>query len=65
MMHPTFLVALSIINVLFALMVLYFAARLNWWKKEDRPAIVWFLLLMGVLSADTAVVRYFVRSLPR
>jgi hypothetical protein len=63
-MSTPFLVALSIINVLFALMVLYFAARLNWWKKEDRPAIVWLLLLVVVLSADTAAVRYFVRSLP-
>lgn len=58
-----FLVALSMINVLFALMVLYFAARLNWWKKEDRPAIVWFILLFGLLSSNTAAIGFFVRSI--
>lgn len=62
-MSTPFLVALSIINVLFALMVLYFAARLNWRKKEDRPAIVWFLLLMGVLTGNTAAIGFFVRSI--
>lgn len=63
-MSTPFLAVLSIINVLFALMVLYFAARLNWRKREDRLAIVWFILLFGLLSSNTAAIGFFTRCLP-
>lgn len=64
MMHPTFLVALSVINVLYALMLMYAATKVDISDKMGRAVMVWILLLVGVLAVDTAITGHVVINLP-
>lgn len=61
-MSTPLLVALSIINVLFALMVLFFMKHLEWKKRDDRPAIVWFVVMFVVLAADASLMACMVHA---
>ena len=63
-MSTPVLVALSVIIVLYALMLMYAATKVDTSDEMGRAVMVWILLLVGVLAVDTAVTGHIVRSLP-
>ena len=46
----------TIFNLAFALIVLFFASKLSWKRKEDRASIVGFATMMLLYVADIVLI---------